>query len=234
MPSFNITSLQATAQSGEMPEQNLTFTVTNESIPAVAMSRRGSDMSDVEGVERADQGSENSLINEYYAQQLEEQSFLDQLPDISTKDLPNDTVCHICMDEFGSTEDPEPPVKLPCGHVIGRKCISRWLKTKNSCPLCRRVVLPQDKTCHREEYLALHREEYLALRRLQFSMQLRLSFLELMYPRRNSLRRRETLEIRRRNNSLQSRLLYLCVRYPSLAGLGGDEIYEAVAEASLI
>ena len=209
-----------------MPEQNLTFTVSNESIPAVAMYGRGSDVSDVEGVERADLGSENSLTNEYYAQQQEEQSFLDQLPDISTKDLPNDTVCHICMDEFGSSEDPEPPVKLPCGHVIGRNCISRWLKTNNSCPLCRRVVLPQDKTCHREEFLAL--------RRLQFSMQLRLSFLELLYPRRNSLRRRETLEIRRRNNSLQSRLRYLCVRYPSLAGLGGDEIYEAVAESSLI
>ena len=210
-----------------MPEQNLAFTVTNESIPAVAMPGRGSDVSDVEGVERADLGSENSLINEYYAQQQEEPRFLDQLPEISTKDLPNDTVCHICMDEFGSTEDPEPPVKLPCGHVIGRNCISRCLKTKNSCPLCRRVVLPQDNSCYREEYRTI--------RRLQFALQLQLSFLEVMYPRRNSLRRREALEIRRRNNSLQSRLLYLCVLDPSLIGLGGDEIYEAVAEeASLI
>lgn len=65
--------------------------------------------------------------------------FVDQLPGMNLKDLPKDSSCNICMDPFSSTEDPELPVRLPCGHVIGRNCISKWLATSNSCPLCRRV-----------------------------------------------------------------------------------------------
>ena len=71
--------------------------------------------------------------------------FLDQLPDISLDDIPNATDCNICMEPFGSTEDPESPVQLPCGHVMGRKCISRWLETSNSCPLCRHVLFGQGR-----------------------------------------------------------------------------------------
>ena len=71
------------------------------------------------------------------------QNLLDQLPDISLDDIPNATDCNICMEPFGSTEDPESPVQLPCGHVMGRKCISRWLETSNSCPLCRHVLFRQ-------------------------------------------------------------------------------------------
>lgn len=29
------------------------------------------------------------------------------------------------------------PVRLPCGHVYGIICISRWLKDKRTCPLCK-------------------------------------------------------------------------------------------------
>ena len=73
------------------------------------------------------------------------ENFLDQLPDISLDDIPNATDCNICMEPFGSTEDPESPVQLPCGHVMGRKCISRWLETSNSCPLCRHVLFGQER-----------------------------------------------------------------------------------------
>lgn len=71
-------------------------------------------------------------------------SFVDQLPDICLKDFPDDTSCHICMDPFSSTEDPESPVRLPCGHVMGRNCISKWLTTSNSCPLCRFVLFEHE------------------------------------------------------------------------------------------
>ena len=72
--------------------------------------------------------------------------FVDELPDISVNDLPDDChSCDICMEPFDSSssaEEPESPVKLPCGHVMGRSCISKWLtsSSNNSCPLCRRVL----------------------------------------------------------------------------------------------
>ena len=74
-------------------------------------------------------------------------NFLNQLPDIGLGDIPNVTSCNICMESFGSTEDPESesPVQIPCGHVMGRKCISRWLETSNSCPMCRHVLFEQTR-----------------------------------------------------------------------------------------
>lgn len=29
------------------------------------------------------------------------------------------------------------PVAMPCGHIFGQSCLYEWLKTNNSCPLCR-------------------------------------------------------------------------------------------------
>ena len=40
-------------------------------------------------------------------------------------------------------------VRLPCEHVVGSGCIAVWLRTNNSCPLCRRVFFP----AHPEQYL---------------------------------------------------------------------------------
>lgn len=46
--------------------------------------------------------------------------------------------CSVCrepleMDENGT------PVALPCGDVFHATCITRWLRLKNTCPLCRCV-----------------------------------------------------------------------------------------------
>lgn len=70
-------------------------------------------------------------------------SFFDQLPAIKANDAPDEDTCHICMEHIGSTEDAEPRIQLPCGHIIGQKCIFQWLKTGNSCPICRRVLFQQ-------------------------------------------------------------------------------------------
>ncbi|KAH3668515.1 hypothetical protein OGAPHI_002269 [Ogataea philodendri] len=32
------------------------------------------------------------------------------------------------------------PVEMPCGHIFGRSCLREWLKTNNSCPLCRHSI----------------------------------------------------------------------------------------------
>ena len=62
------------------------------------------------------------------------------LSDVNLNDLPDGACCDICMDPFGSSEDPERPVRLRCGHVMGSTCISQWAKTNDTCPLCRRNI----------------------------------------------------------------------------------------------
>ena len=56
------------------------------------------------------------------------------------QDFPGETSCSICKEPFNS----ESPLQLPCGHVMGRKCISRWFETSNTCPLCRTVIFQQE------------------------------------------------------------------------------------------
>jgi hypothetical protein len=40
--------------------------------------------------------------------------------------------------------DADIPVQLACGHVVGDTCISKWMSTKNTCPLCRFELLHVD------------------------------------------------------------------------------------------
>jgi len=46
-------------------------------------------------------------------------------------ELPN---CCICLSEIGKGEK---TVLLPCGHMFHWKCCLTWLKTNNTCPMCR-------------------------------------------------------------------------------------------------
>ncbi|CAD6583669.1 MAG: hypothetical protein ASARMPRED_001468 [Alectoria sarmentosa] len=73
--------------------------------------------------------------------------FLEELPRIETSELAKDSQCVICQCEYGlgnsdvdTIEDVEEAVRLPCGHLGGRKCILKWLKLGNSCPMCRKKV----------------------------------------------------------------------------------------------
>jgi len=54
--------------------------------------------------------------------------------------------CHICLQECDtiSTETGiiECPIRLPCSHVIGSACIAKWLRTNNTCPICRHKFFP--------------------------------------------------------------------------------------------
>eukprot|EP00750_Incisomonas_marina_P031316 INCI797.1.p1 GENE.INCI797.1~~INCI797.1.p1 ORF type:complete len:451 (+),score=59.77 INCI797.1:283-1635(+) len=42
--------------------------------------------------------------------------------------------CVICMEDW--TEG-EKAVRLPCNHVFHKECVVHWLKSRNSCPVCR-------------------------------------------------------------------------------------------------
>lgn len=54
--------------------------------------------------------------------------------------------CIICMEDWGTinpkTGLAEIPIRLPCKHIVGKGCITQWLHSNNTCPLCRRVFFP--------------------------------------------------------------------------------------------
>lgn len=54
-----------------------------------------------------------------------------------------DAVCHICQQEYDTGDEPEIPLALSCGHVLGSVCLSRWLHVpdrRHGCPMCRKTL----------------------------------------------------------------------------------------------
>mmetsp|Transcript_42362 Transcript_42362/g.65011 ORF Transcript_42362/g.65011 Transcript_42362/m.65011 type:complete len:112 (+) Transcript_42362:1190-1525(+) len=51
--------------------------------------------------------------------------------------------CPICMEEYTANDD---VVTLPCNekHFFHEHCIKDWLKTNNSCPLCKKPITKED------------------------------------------------------------------------------------------
>ena len=56
--------------------------------------------------------------------------------------------CCICLETCGETVPEtgliERAVRLSCQHIVGYGCISQWLLTNNTCPMCRRVFFPAE------------------------------------------------------------------------------------------
>ena len=56
--------------------------------------------------------------------------------------------CSICLENCGEMAPEtgliERAVRLPCEHVVGSGCITQWLQTNNTCPICRRVFFPAE------------------------------------------------------------------------------------------
>ena len=73
--------------------------------------------------------------------------FLRELPRVALGDIPSESCkCPICqikyLEEDTDSGYTEHPTTLPCNHIIGRHCLTRWLKptpdgNANTCPLCR-------------------------------------------------------------------------------------------------
>ena len=79
----------------------------------------------------------------------------------SADELGGDEKCHICHEPFSSHDNPESPVKLSCGNIIGLACALRWLLPRSGlvpdlCPFCRQSLFlsrpthidPQDRSPH--------------------------------------------------------------------------------------
>ena len=45
-------------------------------------------------------------------------------------------MCSICLNENKKYRN----LTCSCGHTFHKKCINRWLKDNNTCPLCKRVI----------------------------------------------------------------------------------------------
>jgi hypothetical protein len=63
--------------------------------------------------------------------------------------------CCICYDAYSTNitaEDADIPVQLPCGHVFGAMCISKWLAIKDTCPLCRYQMFDTNPNDHDYPY----------------------------------------------------------------------------------
>lgn len=67
----------------------------------------------------------------------------------SIEEIQKYSPCAICWADYDEGIMSDTPIKLPCRHVFGGKCILKWAKGKtpsgyrNGCPLCHADLLPQ-------------------------------------------------------------------------------------------
>lgn len=83
--------------------------------------------------------------------------FITFLPSVDIKDRGSDLSdhqCSICLEKYPSlkfrnfwSNSNDWSVRLPCGHILGSRCIEKWLRKNKNCPLCRQHVFTfEDKT----------------------------------------------------------------------------------------
>ena len=95
------------------------------------------------------------------------QEFIDGLDRITKKTLAvhmGDVKCPICAERF--VDDPHPlVVELPChkNHVFDLECIAPWLRSKGTCPICRKDFVKKkeplkvgDSSEHEDEFDSMY------------------------------------------------------------------------------
>ncbi len=100
-----------------------------------------------EAIAARDRAMPSSNITRSGSSGFDINKFLRELPRVEEKDFPREpeNVCSICH-IVHAAEDPDTgytefPVRLPCGHIIGKACICKWLKkgpegsNANNCPI---------------------------------------------------------------------------------------------------
>lgn len=77
----------------------------------------------------------SDIIDKYYInKEINKLIKLSKLEKIKLKN--NTEICSICMNNENNKY-----LKLNCGHIFHSKCIKHWLEQKNSCPLCRNIII---------------------------------------------------------------------------------------------
>lgn len=91
----------------------------------------------------------NAIMNQLFQSQQPQtnpaaQQIIDSLPQIKITQeiLVKQPQCPVCMEDFHVDEDSS---QLPCKHCFHKDCISRWLRTQHTCPVCRHE-LPVEET----------------------------------------------------------------------------------------
>ena len=64
-----------------------------------------------------------------------------------------DKTCNVCLENFNAGQI---TMKLDCGHYFHEKCITHWLKMRNTCPVCRHELESNDPNYEKRKHL--HRE----------------------------------------------------------------------------
>ena len=106
-----------------------------------------------------DVGSESTLAAETPNVTPNAAKYLSELQPIAVKDLPQDSrICAICKEPYNSDKYPEQACKVgPCGHVLGRTCLSTWVmpagsRPNKTCPLCRAALFEDDTPDPSEDF----------------------------------------------------------------------------------
>lgn len=69
---------------------------------------------------------------------------IDALPRIKvTKEMVDDSIdCAVCKEDLLLDEE---VARLPCKHTYHFECVSKWLETHDTCPICRHPITPEEK-----------------------------------------------------------------------------------------
>ena len=81
---------------------------------------------------------EEMINNGHHHQRPTDKQLFNEFPETKIDDInkldPEKRNCVICLEDFKSGEK---ATLLPCVHLFHKNCIKNWLKSKNSCPICK-------------------------------------------------------------------------------------------------
>lgn len=86
----------------------------------------------------------NNNINETIKMMMFERS---NMIKISESDLILSTICSICFENSSHNLESNDIfwIKLGCEHFYHQQCLDKWMMIKNTCPMCRNIIIDESK-----------------------------------------------------------------------------------------